>query len=127
MASPPSDRRYAESHEWHKPEGDTVTVGITQFAVDELTDITFVEYIKNVGEVVKKGEAFAEVESVKATSEIYAGIDGEVVEVNEALADEPSKLNDDPFNEAWLVKIKPTTQGQLDELMDAETYEKQAG
>lgn len=122
--SAPQDRKYAPSHEWHKVEGDLVVVGITQFAVDELTDITFVEYTITDGEV-DKGETFAEVESVKATSEIYSGIAGEIVEVNEAVADEPSMLNDDPFDKAWLVKIKPADMAQLDDLLDAEAYESQ--
>lgn len=120
----PDDRRYSESHEWHKPEGDLIVVGITQFAVDELTDITFVEFTVKSGEV-KKGETFAEVESVKATSEIYSGIDGEIVEVNQAVADEPSLLNDDPFDKAWLVKIRPADASQVESLMDAATYENQ--
>ena len=123
--SAPTDRRYAESHEWHKPEGDLVVVGITQFAVDELTDITYVEFVKDSGPI-KKGETFAEIESVKATSEIYAGIDGEIVEVNQAVADEPSLLNQDPYAGAWLVKIKPADAAQLDALMDAAAYEKNA-
>ena len=121
----PTDRRYAESHEWHKPQGDFVVVGITQFAVDELTDITYVEFTKESGEV-KKGETIAEIESVKATSEIYTGIDGEIVEVNQAVADEPSLLNQDPYEGAWLLKIKPSDPAQLDALMDAATYEKGA-
>ena len=123
--SAPTDRRYAESHEWHNPEGDLVVVGITQFAVDELTDITYVEFVKDSGPI-KKGETFAEIESVKATSEIYAGIDGEIVEVNQAVADEPSLLNQDPYAGAWLVKIKPADAAQLDALMDAAAYEKNA-
>ena len=118
----PTDRRYAESHEWHKPEGDLVVVGITQFAVDELTDITYAEYTVESGPI-EKGQTFAEVESVKATSEIYSGIDGEVVEVNSAVADEPSMLNDDPFGQAWLVKIKPSDPAQVEALMDAAAYE----
>ena len=118
----PTDRRYNESHEWHKPEGDLVVVGITQFAVDELTDITYVEYTVESGPI-KKGQTFAEIESVKATSEIYSGIDGEVVEVNSAVTDEPSMLNDDPFGQAWLVKIKPTDSTQVEALMDAAAYE----
>ncbi|MEM1167359.1 MAG: glycine cleavage system protein GcvH [Planctomycetota bacterium] len=120
--STPSDRRYADSHEWHKLEGDVVTLGITQFAVDELTDVTFVE-MKPVGTALEAGGEVGEVESVKATSDIYAGVGGEIVEVNDKLSDDPSLLNTDPYGEGWLVKIKVADSGELDALMDQPAYD----
>lgn len=118
----PSDRKYAESHEWHKTEGGLVAVGISQFAVDELTDVTFVEILKKSGQI-KQGQSFGEVESVKATSEIYSAIDGEIVEVNQAVVDNPGLLNEDPWTQGWLVKIKPSNTDQLGSLMDAAAYD----
>lgn len=124
VMSAPDDRRYLESHEWHKPEGDLVLIGISQFAVDELTDITYLE-ITAEGEI-GKGDPLGEIESVKATSELYCGIDGEVVEVNQAVVDDPSLINRDCYGQAWIVKVRPTDAGQLDSLMAADAYEKQA-
>ena len=121
--STPEDRRYAETHEWHKPEGDTVIVGISQFAVDELTDITFVDVEAQEGHI-SKGETFGEIESVKATSELYIGIDGEVVEVNQAVLDDPSIINEDPYDKGWLLKLKPDDPNQLEQLLSASDYEK---
>ncbi len=125
MAAAPTDRRYSTSHEWHKLEEDgLVSIGLTQFAVDELTDITYVEVSQGEGPV-KAGEAIGEVESVKATSDIYCGIDGTLVAVNERLAEHPELLNEDPFAEGWIVKVKPDDPAQLDALLSAEDYEKQ--
>lgn len=117
----PSDRRYSDSHEWHKPEGDLVVIGITRFAVDQLTDVTFVE-MKPRGTSVSKGNPVGEVESVKTTSDIYSSVDGEIAQVNEALADNPGLINEDCYGQGWLVKIKPSTPKQLDDLMDADAY-----
>lgn len=117
----PSDRRYSDSHEWHKPEGDLVVIGITRFAVDQLTDVTFVE-MKPQGTSVSKGNPVGEVESVKTTSDIYSSVDGEIAQVNDALADNPGLINEDCYGQGWLVKIKPSTPGQLDDLMDADAY-----
>jgi glycine cleavage system H protein len=122
----PDDRRYLESHEWHKLEGDTVTIGITQFAADELTDVTFVEFLKDSGPI-KAGETFGEVESVKTTSELYSGVDGEIVETNQEVADSPGLINEDPFNRGWLIKVKPSDPAQLEKLMDASAYNQQVG
>ena len=122
----PDDRRYSESHEWHKPEGDLVTFGISQFAVDELTDITYLEVTTTEGSV-SKGETVGEIESVKATSELYIGIDGEIVEVNQEVLDDPSIINEDPYGKGWILKIKPADASQLDELLAAADYEKQNG
>jgi glycine cleavage system H protein len=123
----PADRRYLDSHEWHKLDNDgNVVIGISQFAVDELTDITFLEIEATEGEI-SKGEAFGEIESVKATSEMYSGIDGEVVEVNQAVLDDPSIINEDPYDKGWMLKIKPSDPSQLDDLLEAEDYEKKHG
>ncbi len=121
MASP-ADRRYLESHEWHKPEGDLVAVGISQFAVDELTDITYVDIKKQSGPI-KAGQPLGEIESVKATSDIYCGIDGEVVEINQAVIDDPSLINKDPYGQGWLIKVKPDDASQLEKLLASDQYD----
>ncbi len=122
MSSTPADCKYTESHEWHKLEGDTVTIGITQFAVDELTDITYVE-LKSVGDSLEPGDTIGEVESVKATSDIYSAVGGEIVEVNEALNDDPSLINSDPYAKGWLVKIKVSDSSPLEDLLDKSAYD----
>ncbi|MBI1336581.1 MAG: glycine cleavage system protein GcvH [Phycisphaera sp.] len=124
----PNDRRYLESHEWHKLESDgsTVTIGVSQFAVDELTDVTYVDITKTAGPI-KAGETFGEVESVKATSELYVGVDGEVVKVNQEAIDNPAMLNEDPFGNAWLIQVKASDPAQLEKLLSAADYDKQHG
>lgn len=124
--SSPDDRRYLESHEWHKLDDGVVTIGISQFAVDELTDVTFVEFTQESGGVDAKA-TIAEVESVKATSEIYTGLAGEVVEVNQAVADDPSLINQDCYGKGWLIKLKPNDPADLDQLMDAAAYDDSTG
>ncbi len=124
--SAPSDRKYTKSHEWVKDEAGQVVVGITQFAVDELTDITYVE-LPAVGTEVEAGKPFGEIESVKATSELYAPISGKVAAVNEELEDDPGKVNADPWDAGWLIRIDPSDASQLDGLMDAKAYTEQAG
>ncbi|MFW6060991.1 MAG: glycine cleavage system protein GcvH [Phycisphaeraceae bacterium] len=124
--STPDDRRYSESHEWHKLEGDTVTIGISQFAVEELTDITYVEVERQEGHI-DKGEAFGEIESVKATSELYAGVAGEIVEVNQDVLDDPSLINQDPFGKGWIIRIKPDDPAEVDQLLAAADYEQKQG
>lgn len=119
----PADRRYLDSHEWHKLDGDVVTLGITDFAVDELTDLTYVALPK-VGAQVNAGDSIGEIESVKATSELYTGVSGKVTAVNTAAAEDPAVVNDDPFNSGWLVKIQITDRAQLDKLLDAASYNK---
>jgi len=126
MASP-DDRKYAETHEWHKVDGDTVTIGITRFAVDELTDITYLEFSKESGEV-GQGETFGEIESVKTTSDLYSGVAGEIVEVNQEAVDNPAIINEDPWEKGWLIKVKASDLSQVDSLMSAEEYDqKNAG
>jgi glycine cleavage system H protein len=124
--SPPSDRTYLESHEWHKLEGDTVTVGITQIAADELTDITYVALPK-VGEKFTKAARFGEVESVKATSDLYIGVSGTVTAINEKLNTEPGLINTDPYEAGWMVKIKAADPAEVKSLLNADDYLKKTG
>lgn len=122
MSNIPADLRYAASHEWSRQEADgTITVGITDHAQDLLGDVVFVE-LPEVGRTVAAGEECAVVESVKAASDIYAPVSGEVVEVNAALADTPELVNSEPYAGAWFFKIKPSDASELDKLMDAEAY-----
>ena len=104
MASP-TDCLFTDSHEWFRKEGDVVTIGITQFATNELTDITYVE-MKPAGTAIKVGDALGEVESVKTSSDVYSAFGGEVVEVNEAASSDPSLLNQDPYGAGWLIKLR---------------------
>ena len=120
--SSPTDRKYTESHEWLKVDGDTVTLGLTRFAVDQLTDVTFVE-MQPAGTEFAEGDSLGEVESVKTTSDVYGPGDGEIVETNDAVADDPSILNDDPYEKGWLVKIKLGDASVVEGLMDAATYD----
>jgi len=117
----PTDRVYSESHEWHKLEGDTLTLGLTQFAVDALTDVTYVQ-MKATGFKFKPGDIVGEVESVKTTSDIYCFVAGEVTQVNPALADDPGLLNSDPYGKGWLIKVKVTDKAGLSKCMTAEKY-----
>lgn len=121
MASP-SDRVYTDSHEWLKAEGDVVTLGITKYAVDALTDVTYVS-MKPVGTKVAAGGAVGEVESVKTTSDIYSAVAGEIVEVNKGLADDPGALNSDPYGKGWLIKVRASDKGPLSKLHDAAKYD----
>ena len=120
--SSPTDLKYTDSHEWIRIEGATVTLGITQHAVNELTDITYVER-KGAGEAIGAGDSVGEVESVKATSDIYSPIGGEIIEVNDGLDGDPSVVNNDPYGSGWLVKLKASDMGPADGLMDAATYD----
>jgi len=117
----PKDRKYTETHEWFFADGDVVTMGITQFAADELTDITFVE-LPEPGREVAPGDTLGEVESVKATSEIYSAVTGIVVETNDALADHPELVNDEAFDDGWMVKIKMSAPAELESLMSDKEY-----
>ncbi|UCE61107.1 MAG: glycine cleavage system protein GcvH [Phycisphaerales bacterium] len=118
----PSDRKYAETHEWFLIEGDIVTLGITQYAADELTDITFVE-LPEVGASLGAGDVVGEVESVKATSEIITAVAGTVVETNSALVDHPELINEDAFEDGWIVKLKVESTDPLGALRDAKGYQ----
>ena len=117
----PSDRKYAETHEWFLIEQGVATMGITQYAADELSDITYVE-LPEVGKTVDMGDAVGEVESVKATSEIFTALSGKITEVNASLSDHPELLNDDAFEEGWIVRIAVDNDKQLQSLMSAQEY-----
>ena len=117
----PDDVRYAESHEWARSEGDKVKVGITDYAQDQLGDIVFVE-LPEVGDTLEKGEEFGTVESVKAVSEIYMPVAGEITAVNASLEDAPEKVNNTPYGDGWMIEIKAENPAELDELMDSDAY-----
>ena len=119
----PSDYRYTKEHEWIKNDGGVGTIGITDYAQHALGDVVYVELPK-VGAKFEAGKSFGTVESVKAVSEIYAQVSGEVTAVNTALNDSPEKINSDPHGEAWLIKVKLAKPGELDGLMDAAAYQK---
>lgn len=118
----PTNLRYAKSDEWFSVEGDVVTVGITDYAQDQLNDIVYIE-LKESGDSLAAGEAFGEVESVKAASEMYTAVAGEVIEVNADLEDAPEIVNADPFGAGWMVKIRAADVSALDGLMDAAAYD----
>jgi glycine cleavage system H protein len=119
VVSVPQELQYTRSHEWVRTEGDTATVGITDYAQDELGDIVFVE-LPDVGATFDAGDSFGTVESVKAVSDLYAPIGGEVVEVNEALDDNPEKINEDPYGEGWIIRLRVSDEGDL---LSASEYE----
>jgi len=123
MAQVPAELKYVTSHEWIRDEGNGVyTVGITDFAQEQLGDVVFVE-LPEVGSEVNREDSIAVVESVKAASDIYAPLSGEIVEVNEMLADEPEKVNEEPYDSAWFFKVKVSEESELEDLLTAEQYE----
>ena len=117
----PEDRRYLESHEWAASEDTIVRVGISDFAQDELGDVVFVE-LPMEGDAVTAGEAFGVVESIKAVSDIYAPVSGDVIAVNEALFDQPELVNEDPYGDGWMIEIDASSLDALDEALDASAY-----
>ena len=119
----PREYRYTDQHEWVSLNGDTATVGITDYAQNELGDVVFVELPKK-GTKITSGKSFGTVESVKAVSEIYAPVSGEVVDVNGELANTPEKINSDPHKAAWLIKVRLANPAEVNGLMDAAAYEK---
>ena len=126
MSNIPSDLKYAKSHEWVRVSGAQATVGITDHAQSELTDVVFVE-LPGVGKKFKAGEACAVVESVKTASDIYAPVSGEVQEVNQALADNPSLVNSEPYAGGWFFKIAVSNPAEMDQLLGPEAYRAQIG
>jgi len=122
----PDELKYTKEHEWVKADGDTAYVGITDHAQHELGDIVFVDLPK-VGSTLAKGQTLGSVESVKAVSDIYAPVSGEVLEANPLLTQTPEKLNDDPHGEAWLVKLKLTSISEINDLMSAADYQTYVG
>ena len=118
----PDDRRYTKEHEWVKVEGDRARVGITDYAQNQLGDVVFLE-LPEVGRVLKAGETFGTVESVKAVSELYAPVAGEVVEVNSALVANPETINTDPHGAAWMIVVRPADPKSVGALLDARAYQ----
>ena len=122
MAQIPANLKYVASHEWIRDEGDgVVTVGITDFAQESLGDVVFIE-LPEVGTEVNKDDSIAVVESVKAASDIYAPVSGEIIEINEALMDEPEKANEEPYDGAWFFKVKLSEASEVEDLLTAEQY-----
>lgn len=120
----PRDLKYTKNDEWIRVEGDAATIGISDYAQDQLSDIVYVDYSAAPAAQVAQGASFGTVESVKAAADLYMPVDGEVLEVNKDLQQKPETVNSDPYGAAWLAKIKITNPGQLDALMDAAAYEK---
>jgi glycine cleavage system H protein len=118
----PLDYLYSREHEWVRVDGDVAVLGITEFAQEELGEVVFVE-LPEVGQVFNTGDELGSIESVKAVAEVYTPVAGEIVEVNDAVVDDPELLNDDPHSEGWLVKIRYSSASDLKELMSAEKYE----
>ena len=121
-ASYPDDLKYHAEHDWARVEGDNATLGITWYAQDQLGEVVYFEP-PAVGTTVTKDQPYAEIESVKAVTDVIAPLSGEIVEVNEALSDAPETVNDDPYGAGWLVRIRMSDPAELDTLMDAEAYE----
>ncbi|SCY58730.1 glycine cleavage system protein GcvH [Desulfoluna spongiiphila] len=117
----PEDVKYATDHEWARVEGDEVVIGLADYAQDQLGDIVFVE-LPQVGDSFDKGEEFGTVESVKAVSELYMPIGGEIVAVNEALEDDPALVNGAPYGEGWLIRVKPADPSEMEALLDKAAY-----
>lgn len=118
----PRDCKYSKEHEWVRLEGGLATVGITDYAQDQLGDIVYVE-LPPLGEILTQFEPFGVVESVKAASDLYAPLSGEVVEVNEELSDHPEFVNEDPYGKGWMIKVEPSDEVELDQLISVEEYE----
>ncbi|MCK6626828.1 MAG: glycine cleavage system protein GcvH [Anaerolineae bacterium] len=120
-----ANAKYQESHEWARQEGDLIVCGITDHAQDSLSDVVYVE-LPEVGSTFERGQIFGVVESVKAASDLYIPMSGEIVEINSALVDTPELVNSDPFGAGWMIKIKPSNPGEWDNLLSGEDYEKLA-
>ena len=118
----PSDLKYDQEHEWVRVEGEEGVIGISDYAQEQLSDIVYVE-LPEVGDIFDRGDVFSVVESVKAASDVYMPVGGEILEVNEKLEDSPELVNKDPYDEAWLARVRIADPGELDDLMDAAAYE----
>jgi glycine cleavage system H protein len=123
MSSFPTDLRYTQDHEWLRPAGSGWRVGITQFAVDQLGDITLVDLPKE-GDLVTKGQRFGTIESVKSVSDLYAPVSGRITAVNATLKDSPEQVNSEPYGAGWMVELEPTDKSEIDELMVPDAYTK---
>lgn len=122
----PADLKYTKDHEWVKVNGDEATVGITDFAQGELGDIVYVE-IETEGDTIDANEVFGTVEAVKTVSDLFMPVSGEIIEVNEELEDAPEKVNESPYEEGWMIKIKLSDASELDSLMSADEYKEHIG
>ncbi len=122
----PSELKYTKDHEWVKIVDGLAVVGITDFAQSELGDIVYVE-VETVGETLEKEEVFGTIEAVKTVSDLFLPIDGEIVELNEGLEDNPEVVNEDPYGEGWLIKIKPSDESQLEALLSSDAYQAEVG
>ena len=120
-ASYPPDLSYHEEHDWARIDGDTATFGITWYAQDQLGEVVFFDP-PEVGKTLRRGDPYAEVESVKAVSDVFAPLSGEIIEVNEGLADQPEKINSDPYGDGWMVKVRLSDPGEADSLLDVGAY-----
>jgi len=118
----PKDLKYDREHEWVRTDGDVATIGISDFAQDQLGEVVYVD-LPSAGDQVASGDSFGEVESVKSVSELFSPVSGEILEVNDALADAPETVNDDPYGDGWMIKVKLSDPAQVDALMDADGYE----
>ena len=121
MVQIPSELKYTNDHEWLSEEGELVTIGISDFAQDSLGEIVYIE-LPSEGDEITKGDPFGAVESTKAVSDLYAPVSGDVLEVNEALLDAPETINEDPYGEGWMIKVKPYDPGELKDLMESGSY-----
>ena len=122
MANVPEDLHYSKDHEWVRVEGDTAIVGITDYAQDSLGDVVYVELPK-VGDQFAANESFGSVESVKAVSEVFSPVSGEISAINESLSDEPEKVNEDSYGDGWMIRVKMSNPGEVDSLLSAAEYE----
>jgi len=122
----PADLKYTKDHEWCKVDGDIVTIGVTDFAQSELGDIVFVE-VETEGETLEKEEVFGTIEAVKTVSDLFMPIAGEVIEFNEEIEGSPELVNDDPYGNGWMIKVKVSNPSELDDLLDADAYKEIVG
>ena len=122
----PSELKYTKDHEWIQVDGDVAIVGITDFAQGELGDIVYVE-VETVDETLEKDEVFGTVEAVKTVSDLFLPVSGEIIEFNESLEEEPEKVNEDPYGEGWMIRIRMTDPSELDALLDADAYKELVG
>ena len=120
----PENLKYAKTDEWVKLDGNVATIGISDYAQDQLSDIVYVEYNKDPGETIKKDDTLATIESVKAAGDVNSPVSGKVIQVNESLVDHPEFLNDDPYEKAWMLKVEISEMSEVDQLMSAADYEK---
>ncbi|MFV8280252.1 glycine cleavage system protein GcvH [Christiangramia marina] len=122
----PQELKYTKDHEWVKIEGDTATIGVTDFAQGELGDIVYVE-VETLDETLEKEEVFGTVEAVKTVSDLYMPVSGEIIEFNDSLEDEPEKVNNDPYGDGWMIKIKLSDASEVEGLLSAEEYQEVVG